>query len=170
MIVPGAVSYSSSMPANETAAGTFAFSIRFPRLTALIERAAICVAGRREDGLIHVEVVEHRKGTSWVAARLVELALAVPGGLVPPIAGPDVIDMADLVRGYLRLVGKRRPILRVPTPGRAAAAIRGGANLAPDRAVGRRTWDDFLASSFGTSSDRGRDGSRSARPAEDANR
>jgi hypothetical protein len=36
--------------------------------------------------------------------------------------------------------------LKVRMPGAAAAAIREGANLAPDRAVGRRTWEEFLAS------------------------
>jgi uncharacterized protein YbjT (DUF2867 family) len=80
-----------------------------------------------------------------VAARLVELALGAPAGLVPAIAGPRVYDWAELIRGYLRAVGKSRPIIRVPLPGKAAAAIRAGANLAPDRAVGRRTWEDFLA-------------------------
>jgi uncharacterized protein YbjT (DUF2867 family) len=80
-----------------------------------------------------------------VAARLVELALGVPEGLVPAIAGPRVYDWAELVRGYLRAAGKNRPIIRVRVPGKAAAAIRAGANLALDRAVGRRTWEDFLA-------------------------
>jgi uncharacterized protein YbjT (DUF2867 family) len=80
-----------------------------------------------------------------VAARLVELALGAPAGLVPAIGGPHAYDMADLVRGYLRAAGKHRPIIRMPMPGKAAAAIRAGANLAPDRAVGRKTWEDFLA-------------------------
>jgi uncharacterized protein YbjT (DUF2867 family) len=80
-----------------------------------------------------------------VAARLVDLALGAPAGLVPAISGPRAYDMAELVRGYLRAAGKHRPIIRVPLPGKAAAAIRDGANLAPDRAVGRRTWEDFLA-------------------------
>jgi uncharacterized protein YbjT (DUF2867 family) len=84
-----------------------------------------------------------------VAARLVEMTLGAPAGLVPAIAGPRVYDMAELVRGYLRAAGKRRPIIRVPLPGRAAAAVRAGANLAPDRAVGRRTWEDFLAERVG---------------------
>jgi uncharacterized protein YbjT (DUF2867 family) len=80
-----------------------------------------------------------------VAARLVDLALGAPAGLVPAIGGPRAYDMAELVRGYLRAAGKHRPIIRLPLPGKAAAAIRDGANLAPDRAVGRRTWEDFLA-------------------------
>jgi hypothetical protein len=36
-------------------------------------RASIGVAGRREDGLTHVEVVESRPGTGWVVPRLVQL-------------------------------------------------------------------------------------------------
>ena len=85
-----------------------------------------------------------------VAGRLVELALGAPAGLVPAIGGPQVYDMADLVLGYLHAARKHRRIVRVPTPGTAAAAIRAGANLAPDRAVGRRTWEDFLAERVGS--------------------
>jgi uncharacterized protein YbjT (DUF2867 family) len=80
-----------------------------------------------------------------VAARLVELALATPAGLVPDLAGPRVYQLAELVRSYLRAGGKRRPILPVPVPGKAARALRAGANLAPDLGVGRRTWEEFLA-------------------------
>lgn len=82
--------------------------------------------------------------TGEVAHRLVELALGPPGGLVPDIAGPRVYGMAELVRTYLRARGKHRPMLPVRLPGKAARAFRSGANLTPDRAVGRRTWEDFL--------------------------
>jgi uncharacterized protein YbjT (DUF2867 family) len=80
-----------------------------------------------------------------VADRLVELALGPPAGLVPAVGGPRVYELAELVRGYLQARGRRRPILRLPLPGRAARAFRAGANLAPDRTVGRRTWEEFLA-------------------------
>jgi uncharacterized protein YbjT (DUF2867 family) len=80
-----------------------------------------------------------------VADQLVELALGAPAGLTPEMGGPRVYEMADLLRGYLRAVGKRRPIVAVPLPGKAARALRAGANLVPDRAVGRRTWEEFLA-------------------------
>jgi uncharacterized protein YbjT (DUF2867 family) len=80
-----------------------------------------------------------------VAARLVELALGPPAGLVPDLGGPRVYGMDELVRGYLRAAGRRRPVLPVRLPGAAARAMRAGANLAPDRAVGRRTWEAFLA-------------------------
>jgi uncharacterized protein YbjT (DUF2867 family) len=80
-----------------------------------------------------------------VAARLVELALGAPAGLVPDMAGPRVYRMADLLRGYLRARRRRRLMVPVWLPGKAARAVRAGANLAPDRAVGHRTWEDFLA-------------------------
>jgi uncharacterized protein YbjT (DUF2867 family) len=83
--------------------------------------------------------------TDEVAARLVELAQGEPGGLVPDLAGPRVYSAADLMRGYLRASGRRRPILPVRLPGRAAGAVRAGANLAPEHAVGKRTWEEFLA-------------------------
>jgi uncharacterized protein YbjT (DUF2867 family) len=80
-----------------------------------------------------------------VAARLVELALDEPSGLVPDIAGPRVYRMEELARSYLRAVGKHRLMISPKAPGKGAAAYRAGANLAPERAVGRRTWEDFLA-------------------------
>ncbi len=80
-----------------------------------------------------------------VAARLAELALGPPAGLVDDLAGPRVYPLADLIRGYLRARGKHRAIVPVRVPGKAARAMREGANLAADRAVGRRTWEEFLA-------------------------
>src|SRR6185503_14082764 len=83
--------------------------------------------------------------TDEVAARLVELALGAPAGLVPDMAGPRVSSMADLLRTYLRARGKHRLLVPVRLPGQAARAVRAGANLAPDRAVGHLTWEEFLA-------------------------
>ncbi|MBJ7599166.1 NAD(P)H-binding protein [Candidatus Nephthysia bennettiae] len=80
-----------------------------------------------------------------VAARLAELALSAPAGLVPDLAGPRVYTARELLRGYLRATGRRRPAIPIWLPGRAARAFRAGANLAPQRAVGRRTWEAFLA-------------------------
>lgn len=80
-----------------------------------------------------------------VAARLTELTLGRPAGLVPDMAGPRVYGAADLVRGYLQARRKHRLLAPVRVPGQAADAIRAGANLAPEQAVGHRTWEDFLA-------------------------
>jgi uncharacterized protein YbjT (DUF2867 family) len=80
-----------------------------------------------------------------VADQLVELALGAPAGLAAAVGGPRIYELAELVRSYLRATHRHRPILPVRTPGGAARAVRAGANLAPERAVGRRTWEEFLA-------------------------
>ena len=85
-----------------------------------------------------------------VADRLAELALGEPAGLTPDLAGPREYELAGLVRSYLRAAGKRRPILPLPLPGNAARAVRAGAIVAPDRAVGTRTWEEFLAHRLGS--------------------
>ena len=87
--------------------------------------------------------------TDEVADRLVELALGEPAGLVPEMGGPRAYLLADLVRSYLAATGRRKPFISMRAPGKAAAAIRDGANLTPDHAVGVRTWEEFLAEQVG---------------------
>jgi hypothetical protein len=89
---------------------------------------------------------EHAVGHRGQAAPVLLEALRRPvGGRVPDMAGPRVYELRELVHGYLRARHKHRPIVPVRPPGKAARAFRTGANLAPDRAVGRRTWEEFLA-------------------------
>jgi uncharacterized protein YbjT (DUF2867 family) len=83
--------------------------------------------------------------TDEVADNMVQLALGEPVGQAPDIGGPKIYEAEYLFRTYLQAVGKRRAMVRVRMPGAAADAIRAGANLTPDRAVGRRTWEEFLA-------------------------
>jgi deazaflavin-dependent oxidoreductase (nitroreductase family) len=88
--------------------------------------------------------------TGEVAARLVELALGAPAGLVPEMAGPHIYGLDELIQSYLCATQRQRPFLSVPLPTRAAGAIRAGANLAPEQAVGHRTWEEFLEDRVGT--------------------
>lgn len=80
-----------------------------------------------------------------VAERMTEVALGEPSGFVPEMGGPRAYGMDELVRSYLEASGKHRPIVRMRVPGDAAEAIREGANLNLERAVGRRSWEEFLA-------------------------
>ncbi|MGQ4381910.1 SDR family oxidoreductase [Streptomyces sp. SAS_270] len=97
-------------------------------------------------GGLRLEPVDSRE----VAARLVELTLGEAAGLVPDIAGPRVYDMAELIRGYLKVSGKRRPKLPVRLPGKTGRAYRAGENLALEGSLtGKLTWEDFLAEHAG---------------------
>lgn len=65
--------------------------------------ASIAAAGFRDDGLLHVEVVDRRRGTGWLAARLGELvARHRPAGVWCDGAGPgaslvDAVERAGVV-------------------------------------------------------------------------
>jgi uncharacterized protein YbjT (DUF2867 family) len=83
-----------------------------------------------------------------VAERLAGLALGPPARRVPDMGGPQVRDAGDLARAYLRARGRRRAVVPVTLPGKAFAGFRRGGNLARDNAVGRITFDQFLAERF----------------------
>lgn len=83
--------------------------------------------------------------TGDVADRLAALAAGPPRGRVADMGGPQILDVRQLAGLYLMRTGKRRPLVSVPVPGAVARGYREGRHLAPDHAVGRRTFEEFLA-------------------------
>jgi hypothetical protein len=62
-------------------------------------RSAIGVAAPRADQKTHAEVVEHRRGTGWVADRIVELVWAHrPAAVVLDASGPAATLLPDIAR------------------------------------------------------------------------
>ncbi|MFD5213857.1 SDR family oxidoreductase [Microbacterium sp. NPDC058345] len=85
-------------------------------------------------------------GVDDVAARLAELTLGEPAGRVADLAGPEVRDIADMVRSFDAARGTTRRSLGIRIPGAVGRAYRAGDNLAADAATrGTVTWEDFLA-------------------------
>ncbi|HEU5110439.1 MAG TPA: NAD(P)H-binding protein [Micromonosporaceae bacterium] len=70
---------------------------------------------------------------------------AMFGYFASKLAAERVVEESGLPWTTLRAAGRRRLVLPVRLPGRAARAFRDGANLAPEHATGRRTWEAFLA-------------------------
>ncbi|BCO34602.1 NmrA family transcriptional regulator [Mycobacterium heckeshornense] len=79
-----------------------------------------------------------------VGARLAELALDGPAGRVADMGGPEVLPIAELARRYLAAVGKRRPVVSLPLPGRISRGYRSGGNLTPEHAVGTIPFERYL--------------------------
>jgi hypothetical protein len=70
------------------------------------ESASIGVAGFRPDGQLHVEVVEQRAGTGWVAPRLAELVAAhgtVREGVVYDGSGPGASLAPEIAEAGVKL-------------------------------------------------------------------
>ncbi|MGV0837375.1 SDR family oxidoreductase [Mycolicibacterium thermoresistibile] len=85
--------------------------------------------------------------TRDVAGHLLELVDGPARGRAPDIGGPWVDDHAELGQMYLAAHHSRRPLARVPVPGRTAAGFRSGANLVPANPVGTIGFADFLTDS-----------------------
>lgn len=73
------------------------------------DAASIGLVSLRADGVAHVEVVENRDGTSWLPARLDELAGAYPQARLVALAGGSV---EALVPGMARATARRLKLLR----------------------------------------------------------
>ena len=71
---------------------TFCVDMRLDR-----SAASISVAGRRNDGKIHVEVIDNREGTAWIVPRIQELVKRwKPGQLLLDAGGPAGSILRDL--------------------------------------------------------------------------
>jgi hypothetical protein len=67
--------------------------------------AAIAAAGRRPDGLGHVEIVAHHRGTGWVVGRMLELADTwQPCAVVVDGAGPAGSLIAPMQAAGLEVI------------------------------------------------------------------
>ena len=66
------------------------------------------------------------------------------------VGGPVVLTWHELLSRWMAARGVRKPILRVPLPGRAASALRRGDGTAPGYAVGTITWDAWLRRRYRT--------------------
>ncbi|HEY3682805.1 MAG TPA: NAD(P)H-binding protein [Streptosporangiaceae bacterium] len=82
------------------------------------------------------------------ADRVAALALAGPAGRAPDLGGPRTLTLRELARIYLDATGRRRLLLDVPVPGKAAADMRAGMNLLRPAHVpserGERTFEDYV--------------------------
>ncbi|MET9444751.1 SDR family oxidoreductase [Streptomyces sp. NPDC006610] len=84
-----------------------------------------------------------------VAGRLAELAAGRPAGRVEDMGGPEIRTLESLARAYLRATGRRRRLVNMPLWGRAYGAFRAGGHLTPERAVGKGTFEEYLAGRSG---------------------
>ncbi|MFD7873506.1 SDR family oxidoreductase [Streptomyces sp. NPDC059766] len=98
--------------------------------------------------LLPAGVADQPVEAAEVAARLAELAAGAPAGRVPDMGGPEVRTLPELARAYLRASGRRRPLLNVRLVGTTYQRFRAGGHLAPNRAVGKVTFEQFLARRF----------------------
>ena len=83
-----------------------------------------------------------------VAEHVAELVGREPAGFAPEVGGPRVRSYRELAEAYLRASGRRRLLLPLRIPGASGRSLRAGGLTAPERAVGRGTFEEALARRF----------------------
>ena len=104
--------------------------------------SAIAVAGRRADGLMHVEVVDHHPGTAWLVPRLTELVRKHD----PCAVVVDPTGQAGSVIASLEAAGVE---VMKPTPREAAQACGQFFEAATDSRTLRHRGDEPLMAALG---------------------
>jgi len=79
-----------------------------------------------------------------VAHRLLRCVDEGPGGHLPDFGGPEAMTLRDAAREWRAVRRVKKPLLSIPLPGRAAAALRAGANTVPSGEHGTLGWRDWL--------------------------
>lgn len=84
-----------------------------------------------------------------VASTLVEAAEAGPNKRLPDLGGPEILLVRELARQWLKATKRTRLIMPAPVVGRLGTTLRQGALCTPDRAVGKKTFSEWLAERYG---------------------
>ncbi|ROT28219.1 SDR family oxidoreductase [Micromonospora sp. HM5-17] len=80
-----------------------------------------------------------------VATHLADRLSAPPGRTIEEFGGPEVLDLEDVARRWQTARGIRRPLLRIPVPGRLGRTCRDGALTTASGARGGISWSDYLS-------------------------
>jgi uncharacterized protein YbjT (DUF2867 family) len=81
---------------------------------------------------------------SEVGARLAELAVGSPRGMLPDFGGPEVREFKSLAESWRRARGLRKPMFNLPLPFKASRQFAAGHLLCPDHRDGRITFEQYL--------------------------
>jgi uncharacterized protein YbjT (DUF2867 family) len=106
---------------------------------------AVCARAARLPAMPYPDIDVQPVDPAEVALRLARLAQGEPAGRVADLGGPQVESFRDLASTYLASTRTPRRLLPLRLPGAVFAAYRAGAHLAPEHAVGRTTFAEFLA-------------------------
>lgn len=89
--------------------------------------------------------------TGEAAAHLARYVMSAPVGRAPDIGGPEVLTGREMAQVWRTVRGIRKPLFNLWLPGRTISidSFRKGLNTAPDRAVGKITWAEWVQQQYG---------------------
>jgi uncharacterized protein YbjT (DUF2867 family) len=88
------------------------------------------------------------------AARLVEVAGMPPAGMLPDIAGPEVLRLGEMAKVWRAARGIRRPMVYLPMLTGWADGFRKGYNTDPRARYGTITWAEWVERTYSAQAER----------------
>ncbi len=83
------------------------------------------------------------------ADQVVRVVGEKPLGLLPDVAGPEVLTLKDALNDWKQARGSHKLVLHLPVPGKFSAALRNGLITAPNARVGKITWAQWVRRRYG---------------------
>ncbi len=83
-----------------------------------------------------------------VAARVVEVVLAEPAGLLPDFGGPEIRDFKSIAEAWLTARKENRRLVNLGLPFKFSRHFTDGRLLTPDHKDGKITFGQFLAERY----------------------
>ncbi|MBD2700396.1 NAD(P)H-binding protein [Spirosoma sp. BT702] len=79
-----------------------------------------------------------------VSSELSRLAQAGPQQTVLNLGGPQLFTLETMTRLWMKIHGKLKPLVPIPTIGGLMKSFEKGENTCPEKAVGSKTWEEYL--------------------------
>ena len=86
--------------------------------------------------------------TGDVAARLVEIAIHEPAGMLPDFGGPEVCDFKSIAESWLSARKSKKRLVNLPLPFKFSRQFAQGRLLCADHRDGKITFGQYLASKY----------------------
>jgi uncharacterized protein YbjT (DUF2867 family) len=83
-----------------------------------------------------------------VASVVLDAVRAGPAGRLADVGGPEILELAELMRAWALAENEGRVVVAVPLPGAFGRFLRAGGLCTPDRAVGKITFAQWLGERF----------------------
>lgn len=103
-------------------------------------------------GLWFTDIPWQPIATDVVADALIQSVAMGPAGRLPGIGGPEVLSGSEILHTWLEVRRKRRVVLPLHLPGKAAEGFRTGYHTCPDNHMGKITWREWVENKYGQSS------------------
>ncbi|UFH53312.1 SDR family oxidoreductase [Spirosoma sp. KNUC1025] len=100
-------------------------------------------------GFVPVKLIDQPIDVVSMAQELCRMAQSGPRQSIVNLGGPQVLDAGTLTRLWMKHRKMSKPIIPIPILGSLMKSFAKGEHTCPEKAVGSKTWEDYLLDKYG---------------------